>query len=492
MKTGIPMIFFHLGDSYYLQYTLNQILHSNPTSEIYLIGDEKNKHYETIGIKHIDASTCEDTAKKFEKIYVHLSSMGGFVERICFQRWMYIRDFVINQHIEGRFCCLDSDVLVYGDITAYSNEYCPESEITVHGKFGPGCNIFKNVDILSKLVDNTFKYYSTPELLKELTEIYHIQHRNVTDMEMIDRFINECGVESYDLLKIVDGKTFDSHIAKITDDRFVKEKNFKKVVLKDGKAYCTLKKDGSQIQMYLLHMQGFYKVYMYKYYTGDQRKVQSLTKAIGYKNYMLLRRYLSNLKNGGVEYKKFKAQNLAKIIAKRAGIFKVSKLKRYAGKTMMSSEEANSWIKEKISQNEVFAAVRFGSSELATSVDALDMDRARIGEVRDKCMLSLCRNAGFFPNDKSLAYKYGKMQLRMEKNATLFAVWGMNMEDYVISVYGNPDARICVPRGFEPYYFTDPWSAALKGKRVLVIHPFEDTIKRQYAKILTFCRSLHC
>ena len=299
MKTGIPMIFFHLGDSYYLQYTFNQLLHSNPDSEIYLIGDERNKHYETIGIRHIDASTCEETAKRFEKIYVHLSCMGGFVERICFQRWMYIRDFVLKQHIEGKFCCLDSDVLVYADITEYSKKYCPDADITVHGKFGPGCNIFRNVDILSKLVDNTFKYYSTPELLKELEEIYHIQRRNITDMEMIDRFVDECCVQSYDLLQIVDGKTFDSHIGKITDDRFVKDKNLKRVALKDGKAYCTLKKNGSQIQMYMLHMQGFYKVYMYKYYTGDKGRVQSRWKAICHKNYMLIKRYFSNLKNSG-------------------------------------------------------------------------------------------------------------------------------------------------------------------------------------------------
>jgi hypothetical protein len=37
----------------------------------------------------------------------------------------------------------------------------------------------------------------------------------------------------------------------------------------------------------------------------------------------------------------------------------------------------------------------------------------------------------------------------------------------------------------EPYYFNNPWTTALEGKRVLVIHPFEDTIRKQYARLDT-------
>ena len=34
----------------------------------------------------------------------------------------------------------------------------------------------------------------------------------------------------------------------------------------------------------------------------------------------------------------------------------------------------------------------------------------------------------------------------------------------------------------EPFWGTKPWSRALKGKRVLVVHPFSETIKTQYNK----------
>jgi len=45
-----------------------------------------------------------------------------------------------------------------------------------------------------------------------------------------------------------------------------------------------------------------------------------------------------------------------------------------------------------------------------------------------------------------------------------------------------PNAKIVPLTDLEPYYHTNPWSEVLEGKRVLVVHPYEDSIKQQYAK----------
>ena len=40
-----------------------------------------------------------------------------------------------------------------------------------------------------------------------------------------------------------------------------------------------------------------------------------------------------------------------------------------------------------------------------------------------------------------------------------------------------------IPRKVLDFWnFEEPWTAALKGKKVLVIHPFAELIERQYAK----------
>ena len=184
----------------------------------------------------------------------------------------------------------------------------------------------------------------------------------------------------------------------------------------------------------------------------------------------------------GASYTRYRIINYSRLVQKKLKRFSLKKVKRYAGKPLLPAEDGNAIIKAALLSGEPFAAVRYGSSELATTIDAIEIDRGKRAEVRDKCMISLCRNAGFFPNDKALAYKYGKQQLELAQQADLFAVWGMNMEDYVIAVHGDKEAQICFPRGFEPYYFDEPWTAALAGKKVLVIHPFEKSIRRQYAK----------
>ncbi len=42
------------------------------------------------------------------------------------------------------------------------------------------------------------------------------------------------------------------------------------------------------------------------------------------------------------------------------------------------------------------------------------------------------------------------------------------------------NSTIVPPRILEPYYWKNPWTKVLKGKKVLVVHPFDSTIEMQY------------
>ena len=55
------------------------------------------------------------------------------------------------------------------------------------------------------------------------------------------------------------------------------------------------------------------------------------------------------------------------------------------------------------------------------------------------------------------------------------------MEDYVITEY-MPQTKLTYLNYLEPWRCELPWSAALEGKKVLVIHPFEESINEQYKK----------
>jgi len=57
-----------------------------------------------------------------------------------------------------------------------------------------------------------------------------------------------------------------------------------------------------------------------------------------------------------------------------------------------------------------------------------------------------------------------------------------NLIEYQNNIFENhlKNIELIDNRSVEPFYFDEPWSFALKNKKVLVVHPFIDSIKSQY------------
>lgn len=89
-------------------------------------------------------------------------------------------------------------------------------------------------------------------------------------------------------------------------------------------------------------------------------------------------------------------------------------------------------------------------------------------------------NAGFFPSTDDMLNRFGDLMVECMKEVDLLGSWRYE-EEFVLHLMPNV-IRVPLP-DLEPYYFDNPWTTALEGKRVLVIHPFEDTICKQYAQL---------
>ena len=61
-------------------------------------------------------------------------------------------------------------------------------------------------------------------------------------------------------------------------------------------------------------------------------------------------------------------------------------------------------------------------------------------------------------------------------------VWFNFLEDFVYKKFGKKDGKCIYLSALEPFWFNDPWSKELEGKKVLVVHPFAETIKKQYSQ----------
>lgn len=169
------------------------------------------------------------------------------------------------------------------------------------------------------------------------------------------------------------------------------------------------------------------------------------------------------------------------------------------GIVFISGDELNEFIYQGLSGNAPFMVARFGFFELEAAlypyICGLPLRKRYRLYVQKKItylrytreyaqylMNPLCNNAGFFPNDIRLLSRFSD-RIRLEDasccDCCCCSSW--NNEDLMLPFF-NRDIRFAELAKMEPYDYVHPWSRALAGKKVLVVHPFVDTMVKQYQK----------
>lgn len=158
-----------------------------------------------------------------------------------------------------------------------------------------------------------------------------------------------------------------------------------------------------------------------------------------------------------------------------------AKRRTYCGKQICDVHTGNKIIRELIETGNTFVAGRFGTVELACVVNYLENQLRGAKTYKDKIRTPMQCNAGFFPCNDTMLDDFAKLMLESLKHVDVMAAWNVNMEDYVISKHANPSVKLVEFNTIFPL-IKNPWMKALKGKKVLVIHPYKDSIISQYAK----------
>ena len=147
---------------------------------------------------------------------------------------------------------------------------------------------------------------------------------------------------------------------------------------------------------------------------------------------------------------------------------------------LVAYQQINSFIYNKVMVGEPFMVSRFGSTELYTIGTHETGFRKKI-RVADKM---LCKYSGFFSSSdlEEQCDKFYRLMLSIIPEIDVLGIWMMPFEHYFSNTYLKKGAILSGIRALEPWNVSKPWTAALKGKKVLVIHPFSQTIKRQFEK----------
>ncbi len=163
----------------------------------------------------------------------------------------------------------------------------------------------------------------------------------------------------------------------------------------------------------------------------------------------------------------------------------------------LKDQEANDYVREQIldaDQGQGLMVAKFGSIEFMNVCSYLEINSgSRASQIRDyltgkknyifpdECLKMLVNNAGFFPESPVLWKKYVKLFLEDLKDIDILGSYIVDeemVEDRLVSCKKtvNLDGYLA------PFLWKHPWTSALENKKVLVIHPFTDSIKKQYER----------
>lgn len=155
------------------------------------------------------------------------------------------------------------------------------------------------------------------------------------------------------------------------------------------------------------------------------------------------------------------------------------KCKVYAGKKVIINQMANELLKETIYGGTPFMFGRFGSNEISIITNSL-LRRKKISDISPHNLKISCEHCGFFPVDAVAFDKFATLMLNSISQVDIQGVFRMIQEDYYIKTYMSQDVKLTNLNVMDFWQYEKPFTEALKGKNVLVIHPLANLIMEQY------------
>lgn len=155
---------------------------------------------------------------------------------------------------------------------------------------------------------------------------------------------------------------------------------------------------------------------------------------------------------------------------------------RYRGRDVKSAWRGNELIRQAFESAAPTSCGKIGSVELGLIVRYLAREKIE-GQVvthwagHDRMINN---NAGVYPIDNKVISQFARVYLDSLRQTNLLGVWYRFGEARITREFSK-DAILVDSHAIEPYFFDDPWTLALKNRRVLVITPFTISVERNYA-----------
>lgn len=157
-----------------------------------------------------------------------------------------------------------------------------------------------------------------------------------------------------------------------------------------------------------------------------------------------------------------------------ANIYKIIRFKTsYRNENILSEYDGNDLIRQLILSGEPCMIARLGATEsrcIEKWMNHKDFDKENLENIKQL--------SGVFPNDSNSIAEFCEVYTEGILDIDVLAVWGVTAERNIYKKY-CPTAKLINIMSLEPFFYDNPWSSAIRGKKLLILHPFVETIKKQ-------------
>lgn len=174
----------------------------------------------------------------------------------------------------------------------------------------------------------------------------------------------------------------------------------------------------------------------------------------------------------------------------RKGYSKISRRNNQVRISGLSTnpDEVSDLIYQQLMCNKPCMIARFGATELSmlcNYISIMNRHHSVLNFIKGEesewwwnpiKMQSMQNWSGFFPPDEEHLSRFCELMLQDAKYVDVLGRW-LKDEEKIIDLSAVKSVKLLY---LEPYHSSRPWSRALEGKRVLVVHPFAKLIETQY------------
>jgi hypothetical protein len=195
-------------------------------------------------------------------------------------------------------------------------------------------------------------------------------------------------------------------------------------------------------------------------------------------------KYFCKMRKSILFHRKFSFSGLQRYVIKKT---KVSK-KHFGSKKILPTYLVDSLVSNAITSGSPLLVSRFGTTETRVLLEYLNLVASRSNNLQTDSIERLFNLSGVFPPRQDIVQDFCRSLIQVASEIDLCGVRSANIEqdfwkseDKVARLLSDSAGVFDIDH-LSPLKSNISWLSSLEGKRVLIIHPFVDSIQSQYKK----------